>query len=196
MSALTKNASRTRRLTACAVMAAVCCLLGPVSVPIGPVPISLGTLGIYMSVTLLGWRLGSLATLVYLLLGLVGLPVFTGFMGGAGRLFGPTGGYLMGYLPMALVSGAVIDAAARRFAGRGGKLAVLSAAVQILGMVLGTAVLYVFGTAWFCVQSGSALSHAIAVCVTPFIPFDIVKIAVAATVCGTIRRRLEQAELL
>lgn len=196
MSALTKNSARTRRLTACAVMAAVCCLLGPVSVPIGPVPISLGTLGIYLSVTLLGWRLGSLATLVYLLLGLVGLPVFTGFMGGAGRIFGPTGGYLMGYLPMALVSGAVIDAAVRRFAGRGGKRAVLSAAVQVLGMALGTAVLYVFGTAWFCVQSGSTLRHAAAVCVTPFIPLDIIKIAAAATVCGPIRRRLEQSDLL
>ena len=86
-------------------MAAVLCILGPISLPLpfSPVPISLGTLAVYLAAVILGGRLGTVSCALYLLLGLAGLPVFSGYAGGAAKLFGPTGGYLTGYLFLAMV---------------------------------------------------------------------------------------------
>ncbi len=168
------------QLTAAALMAAVLCILGPLTVPIGPVPVSLCTLGLYLSLYAVAWPLPVLSCAVYLLLGLVGLPVFSGFAGGAARLMGPTGGYLIGYLPMVLLAGLLL----RRFR---------QPWQQVLAMVLGTAVLYAFGTAWYCVQAHSPLGAALAVCVAPFIPFDLVKIILAAVLGPVLQRRLKAA---
>ena len=85
-----------RQLALCAVMAAVMCVLAPISIPIGPISLTGGTLAIYLAAYLLGGAWGTAATLVYLLLGFVGLPVFSNYMGGAERLAGPTGGYQIG----------------------------------------------------------------------------------------------------
>lgn len=186
----------TRRLTLCAVMAAVMCVIAPISIPIGPISITGGTLVIYLAAYLLGGVWGAVSVLVYLLVGFVGLPVFSNYMGGAARLLGPTGGYLVGYLPMVLLAGAVARWAAHRFDGKGKAGAVLTLAVQFAGMVAATAVLYAFGTAWYCVQAGVDIQKALAACVFPFIPFDLIKMAAALLVGFPVRRRLEQAGLL
>ena len=125
----------TYQLTLTAVMAAVICVLGPISmaIPISPVPISLASMAVYLAVTVLGMKLGTLSCLIYLLLGLVGLPVFSGGSAGAAKLFGPTGGYLVGYLFLALIAGA--------FVGRYTENKWKSIAFAALGMVLGTMVL-------------------------------------------------------
>lgn len=101
--------SKIYGLSMTAVMAAVTCVLAPMSIPIGPVPISFTNLAIYLSLYLLGWKRGTVSYLVYVLIGMVGVPVFSGFTGGMGRLLGPTGGYIVGFIPMALIAGAVID---------------------------------------------------------------------------------------
>ena len=124
------------------------------------------------------------------------LPVFSNYMGGAARLLGPTGGYLVGYLPMTLLAGAAIQWSFRRFSGEDGKSRIAALSVQLLGLVLGTAVLYAFGTAWYCVQAGVGLGAALAACVYPFIPFDLIKMGIALLVGIPVRRRLEQARLL
>ena len=100
----------TYQLTLTAVMAAVICVLGPISIaiPVSPVPISLASMAVYLAVTVLGMKLGTLSCLIYLLLGLVGIPVFAGGSAGAAKLFGPTGGYLIGYLFLALIAGAFV----------------------------------------------------------------------------------------
>ena len=186
----------TRQLTLCAVMAAVMCVIAPISIPIGPISITGGTLTIYLTACLLGpWR-GLAATSVYLLAGFAGLPVFSNYMGGAGRLLGPTGGYLVGYLPMMLLAGLTAEYALRHFAGQEKREQVLTLSIQFSGMVLATAVLYAFGTAWYCVQAGVDLQKALAACVYPFIPFDLMKIVLALLVSVPVRRRLEQAGLL
>ncbi len=136
--------SKIYGLSMTAVMAAVTCVLAPMSIPIGPVPISFTNLAIYLSLYLLGWKRGTVSYLVYVLIGMVGVPVFSGFTGGMGRLLGPTGGYIVGFIPMALIAGAVID----RFRNRG---------IQLAGMIAGTAVCYAFGTAWYCFQAGSSV---------------------------------------
>ena len=184
-----------RQLALCGVMAAVLCVIAPISLPIGPISITGATFAIYLTVYLLGGLWGTVSVLVYLLVGFAGLPVFSNYMGGAARLLGPTGGYLVGYLPMALLAGFVVQWAFRRFGGRDGK-GWIAVAVQLLGLVLGTAVLYAFGTAWYCFQAGVELQKALAACVFPFIPFDLIKMAVALLVGIPVRRRLEQSRLL
>ena len=191
-----KSRINTRQLTLCAVMAAVMCVIAPISIPIGPISITGGTLTIYLTACLLGpWR-GLAATAVYLLAGFVGLPVFSNYMGGAGRLLGPTGGYLVGYLPMMLLAGFAAEYAFRHLGGQGKKGQALALAVQFLGMVLATAVLYAFGTAWYCVQARVVLQKALAACVFPFIPFDLMKMILALLTGVPVRRRLERAGLL
>jgi biotin transport system substrate-specific component len=171
-------------------MAAVICVLGPLSVPIGEVPIAFANLAIYLAVCLLGWKWGTVSTLVYLLVGLVGAPVFAGYLGGVGRLVGPTGGYLVGYLPMALIAGWAIDATEPlRQKGRRALVWVL----RLLGMAAGTAVLYLLGTVWFCLLGGHTVRAAMGLCVTPFIPFDLIKMVAALSVGGVLRDRLVHA---
>lgn len=90
----------TYQLVLTGVLTAVICILGPMTlmIPISPVPISLANLAICLSIVILGMKLGTLSCILYLLIGLAGLPVFSGFSGGIGKLAGPTGGYLVGYL--------------------------------------------------------------------------------------------------
>ncbi len=189
MSMSEQTRGRVHPLAVCAVMTALLCVLAPFAVPVGPVPVTLATLLVYLSVELLGWKWGTAAVAAYLLLGLAGLPVFSGYQGGPGPLFGPTGGYLAGYLPMALIAGWTALAAQ-------GRSPAVSFAIHMGGMALGTAALYALGTAWYCVLSGNPLPVALGFCVTPFVPFDLVKMAAAVSIGAPVRRRLRQARFL
>lgn len=171
-------------MTSCALMAALMCVLCPVSVPIGPIPISLGILVILLTVYVLGtWR-ALISYTVYLLLGAVGMPVFSGFQGGLAKLAGPTGGYLVGFWLMILVSGLIMELCKR------------NVLLTVLGMVVGVAVDYVVGTAWFVFQTESTVAHALDVCVFPFIPFDAAKIVIAVLFGSLIYKGLQRAKLL
>lgn len=172
-----KRKITTQQMALVAIMTALTCIMAPFSLPIGPVPISLTNLVIYFSLYLLGWKLGTLSYVIYLLIGLVGVPVFSGFTAGPAKLFGPTGGYLIGFIPMAIIAGIVIDKFSQRW-------------IQILGMIVGTAICYAFGTAWFCIQAGYTVSAALAVCVIPFIPADLIKMVIAMIIGPEIRKRL------
>ena len=180
----------TYQLTLTAVMAAVICVLGPISmaIPISPVPISLASMTVYLAVTVLGMKLGTLSCLIYLLLGLVGLPVFSGGSAGAAKLFGPTGGYLVGYLFLALIAGA--------FVGRYTENKWKSIAFAALGMVLGTMVLYALGTAWLAYSAGMDFQAALWAGVIPFIPGDLVKMVIAVLLGSAVRGRLLRAGIL
>ncbi len=180
----------TYQLTLTAVMAAVICVLGPISmaIPISPVPISLASMAVYLAVTVLGMKLGTLSCLIYLLLGLVGLPVLSGGSAGAAKLFGPTGGYLVGYLFLALIAGA--------FVGRYTENKWKSIAFAALGMVLGTMVLYALGTAWLAYSAGMDFQAALWAGVIPFIPGDLVKMVIAVLLGSAVRGRLLRAGIL
>ena len=109
---------KTKDLTLTAAAAALICIAGPLSVFIGPVPLSLATFAVYMAGAVLGARRGAAATALYLLIGVAGMPVFSGFSGGFQKLAGVTGGYLAGYLPCAFLTGdAAKIAAASLLAG-------------------------------------------------------------------------------
>lgn len=157
-------------LTACAVMTAMLCIVGPLSIPIGAVPVSLATFVIYLAAWILGAYGGRVSVIVYILLGIVGLPVFTGGGSGIGKVTGPTGGYIAGYVLLVFVSGTAV------------KLGKRNVIIAGIGMVVATAVLYTFGTLWFMHQAHATMNYALTVCVWPFIPFDMVKIVMAAVI--------------
>lgn len=174
---------RTRTLTLTALLTALLCLTGPLTIPFGPVPASLMSALLMLTACLLGARRATTSCLVYLILGMAGLPVLSGFTGGAAHLLGPTGGYLLGYLPMTWICGA--------FADRTDKRHILTA-----GMLLGTLSLYAAGTAWYCLQAGVSVAAALSVCVWPFMPFDLIKIAAAIYFGPALKERLKKAGLV
>ncbi|MBQ7579687.1 MAG: biotin transporter BioY [Clostridia bacterium] len=152
-------------LTKTAIMTAVICALGPISVPIplSPVPITLGIVGILLSVYVLGWKLGTLSVCIYLLLGAFGVPVFSGFSGGFAKIIGPTGGYLAGFVFLALISGLFIE----RFSEK--------KFIQFFGIMLGIAVCYLLGTVWLKIQANMTFLGALTAGTLPYIPFDAAK---------------------
>ncbi len=164
-----------------AVMAAALCILGPLSVPIGPVPVSLATFVIYIFLYVVGMKKGVAAVAVYLLLGLVGIPVFSGYSGGPAKMFGPTGGYLIGYLFLAAAAGYFID----RFDAK--------IIPSVLGMVIGTLILYVLGTTWLAKTAGMSFAAALSAGVIPFIGVDAAKMAAAAILGPVIRKAVKRA---
>lgn len=178
-----KGRFTVRQLTVIGLMTAVTCILAPLSLPIGPVPISLTNLAIYFSLYILGMKKGTISYLVYLLIGFIGVPVFSGFTSGPEKLFGPTGGYLIGFLPMALIAGFLID---RFFSSK---------TICFLGMVTGTIVCYSFGTVWLAYQAHLDWKSALFAGVIPFIPGDIIKILFAMLAGPQIRKQLIRAEL-
>ncbi len=154
-----------RTMCRCALMSAVIAVLAPISIPLSTmVPVSLATLGVMLAGVVLGPSEGILSAALYLLLGAVGIPVFAGYAGGVGVLLGVSGGFLFGYLPLAWFSG--------RFANK----SVHSGSSLLAGMVIGTAVLYLFGTVWFLVITRMPLRAALLSCVLPFLPGDALKI--------------------
>lgn len=161
-----------------AIMAAVICVFAPFSIPLGAVPLSLATFAVYLAASLLGKAKSCAAVAVYILIGLVGVPVFSGFMGGFAVLSGVTGGYIIGYLPCAFLTALFTE----RFGGRLWAMAT--------GMALGTITLYTVGTAWFMVFTGSELIAALAACVLPFLIGDIIKIAAACALALPLRKKL------
>lgn len=168
----------TRRLVFCALFTALIAIFSQLQLPVGPVPVSLATLGVMLCGLLLGWRYGALAVGAYILLGTVGVPVFAGFQGGAGRLLGPTGGYIVGYLFYALLAGLNLPRLQERFWGR------------CVLLLLGTAVCYGLGTAWFVHISGRTLAESLSLCVVPFLPGDAAKIALAAFLTPRLRKAM------
>lgn len=173
-----------RQLCCAALMSAVMCLLGPLAVPIGPVPISVMTLIIYVTMYVLETKLATVSCMIYLLLGFAGVPVFAGYTGGAAKLLGPTGGYLVGYICLTLAGGYIMERFSYKRIG------------CLFGMVLGTAVLYAFGTVWFMILMKCGLGYALSLCVVPFLIGDLAKIVLAELVGQEVRKRLKAANLI
>jgi len=177
---------KTITMTLIALMTAVTCILAPISItiPISVVPISFTNLAVYISAIILGWKKGTVSYLVYLLIGLVGLPVFSSFSSGPAKLLGPTGGYLIGFIFMALIIGFFVD----RFSDK--------IYMYVLGMILGTIVAYAFGTGWLAYQSEMTFTAAFFAGVVPFIIGDIAKIIIASILGVTTKKQLKRAGYL
>ena len=178
---------KTKALVLTAVLAALTCVLAPISFTIATaVPITLATFAVMLSGLLLGGRLGALCQLIYILIGVVGLPVCAGWTPALPRILGPTGGYLIGYIPMAFLCGALYSKFGR--AARG----VQKYAVLIASTLAATAALYVFGTAWFCILNHVGVLEALTVCILPFLLGDAIKIAAVTLLVPRLEKALEK----
>ena len=153
-----------KTVTRIGVVSALLCAVGPLSIPLPftPVPISLIQLVLITSVYALGTRNAFISTIIYLFIGALGVPVFSGFGAGIGALAGPTGGYLIGFIFLVLISGYFINK-------RRGKI------FSFLGMVLGNAVCYAFGTLWLSLQMSLTFGQAFLIGVAPYVAFDLIK---------------------
>ncbi len=162
-----KNKISTKSLTLCGVFSALTAILSQIAIPMTPVPINLATFSIMLAGTLLGWKLGTVSVIVYVALGAVGIPVFSGFRGGLSVLVGPTGGYIIGYVFCVFLVGIIYE-----------KVKFCKKAVTLpIAMIVATFVLYSFGTAWYMYLTKNPLEFAMMNCVVPFLVGDALKIA-------------------
>ena len=169
-------AGKTRDLSYMALMTALLVLCAWLTIPLGPVTFTMQTFGVFAALGILGGRRGTAAVLVYLALGLVGLPVFSGFTGGPAGFMTPTGGYLLGFLAAALVYWALTA----------------KGCSPAPAMILGLAACYVLGTVWFFLLYGDlyggSLWSILTLCVFPYILPDCLKIILALAVSRRVSR--------
>ena len=173
---------RTKQMVLIALMTAVTCVLGPLSIPLpfSPVPISLTNFAIFLAIFVLGMKSGTISFIIYLLLGAVGVPVFSSFRGGFQVLAGPTGGYLIGFIFLALIMGFALEHFDRKLVP------------TIIGMIIGMAICYIFGTAWLAGQLGMSFVAALGVGVIPYLPGDTAKIIIAIIAGPQIRKTVSR----
>ena len=148
-----------------ALFAALTAVLSQIALPIGPIPINLALISVFMAGRLLGWKYGAMSQIVFVLLGLIGLPVFAGFGGGIGTLAGPTGGFIISYIPCAALAGKN-------------------------RMVAGLAIVYTLGISQYMYITDAHILDAIAVCILPFLIGDFIKIILSNILVKRIRRSL------
>ena len=172
------KAISVKQMSLAAIMTAVTCILSPISLNIGPVPISLGTFAVSLSVCILGRNLGMLSYLLYLLLGFIGLPVFSNYGAGVEKLLGPTGGYLIGMIFLAFIGGFAVEKFSK------------SPIKRYLGLMLGIAFCYLLGTLWLGKVLSMDFGKALSVGVIPFILPDSIKVLLALVLGKKIRGRL------
>lgn len=171
-------------LTLIALFSVVMAICSWITIPIPGVPFTLQTFAIFVAIGTLGAKRGTISIIVYLLLGIIGVPVFANFQSGIAYLMGPTGGYLLGFLASALVMW-IIE---KLF---GNKPLVLG-----ISMVIGLIICYIFGTAWFMIvftrtKGAMEITKALSMCVLPFIIPDLVKSFLALTVSKKLRKALK-----
>ena len=139
-----------------------------------PVPITLQTFAVFLSLLILGAKKGTASVIAYLLLGLVGLPVFSGFHSGLSALLSPTGGYVLGLFLICLIF-AVLN---KVFKGR----------FKILSLITGLIICYLTGTLWYVIFTGEKSFFAVlTVTVLPFIIPDIIKLFLAYIIAKRIK---------
>ena len=185
-----KTSAQIRAAVLCGLFAAFTAVFSQISLPIGPVPISCSLIAVYLAGLFLPVKTAALSQLVYLLLGIIGVPVFAGFQSGAARLAGPTGGYLLVYPVIALILSLAMVIYDKKLAR---KPLAARAAYIVSAMLVSLVVCYAAGTAWFTVFSGSSFQKALSLTVVPFIAGDIAKIVLCTVVTISARERLKKA---
>ena len=165
---------KTRKILLCGLFGALTAVFSQLVLPLGVVPVSLATLIVLLGAGLLGARLGALSQILYVFLGAIGLPVFHGMQGGLGILAGPTGGFLLGYIVCAWVTGTLLE---KNFS-------------PTWAMIAGTAVCYCFGSLWFWVITGGPAWSVLLSCVLPFLPGDALKIVAAVQLVKRLKGKI------
>ncbi|HWQ77584.1 MAG TPA: biotin transporter BioY [Anaerovoracaceae bacterium] len=169
---------KTKKMILCALFAALTAVCSMISIPLPftPVPVNLATLSVFLAGGLLGSRDGAVSQGIYVILGAVGVPVFHSFTGGLGILTGPTGGYIIGYIAAAWLTGFMIEKLGQSFMK------------NILSMIAGLAACYALGTLWFMYIMSTELAAALMMCVVPFLAGDALKILAGSILVKKLHR--------
>lgn len=181
---MTASNNKLRMMIVTALFAAIIGILAQVTIPLPLVPITGQTLAIGLAATILGARYGTLSILVYLGIGAVGIPVFAQMSGGLASLFGPTGGYLFGFIPTAFVIGYYLEKMGFTFMN------------AIIANILGMFVALTFGTVWLKIFAELSWAGAFAGGFVPFVLVGVIKAALAAWIGISVRQRLASVRLL
>ena len=181
---MTESNVKLRMMIVTALFAAIIGVLAQVTIPLPLVPITGQTLAIGLAATILGARYGTMSILVYLGIGAVGIPVFAQMSGGLGSLFGPTGGYLFGFIPTAFIIGCYLEKTS---------FTVMNA---IIANILGMFVALIFGTVWLKIFAELTWAGAFVGGFLPFLLVGVIKAVLAAWIGISVRNRLKSANLL
>lgn len=169
------NPDQLRMMVYAALFAALTAVGAFLFIPIGPVPIVLQNMFVFLCGLLLGSRWGLTSVGVYLLAGACGLPIFAGGLGGIGRIVGPTGGYLVGYLPAVYLIGKITEHTGQR------------AIYDVIAMICGSFILYACGVTWLKILTGMTWTKTLALGMYPFLIGDALKIAAAVAIAKALR---------
>lgn len=168
---------KTKDLVLIAILTALMAILAPISIPLTlGVPISLGTFMVMLIGVILKQSNAVVTVSLYIVLAFIGLPVLSGYTSGASILFGMTGGYIFGYIPLAFITGLATSYSLNYENKR------IRDFVRFLGMIIGTIILYAMGTWWFMKYTGLNLSSSLSACVIPFIPLDLFKMIIVTLI--------------
>ncbi|MGL5972704.1 MAG: biotin transporter BioY [Oscillospiraceae bacterium] len=172
--------TKTQSMIQISLLTALLCVISPWSIyiPASAVPISLGNFAIYISCCLLKPKKSVTSILIFIAIGAIGIPVFSGFSGGFYKLAGPTGGYILGYILIPLIGGF--------FTSKNN----FKKTSWVIGLFLGTFGCYVIGSMWLSYSLGVNLKQAFVVGVLPFIVFDCIKIIVAVFLCYKVKPKI------
>jgi biotin transport system substrate-specific component len=181
---MNKQQVKLRMMIITALFAAIIGVLAQMTIPLPLVPITGQTLAIGLAATILGSRYGTISVLLYLFIGAVGVPVFAEFSGGFSKLVGPTGGYLVGFVPAAFIIGWVLEKTSFTFMN------------AMIGNIIGMLITLIFGTVWLKVALEMSWAAAFTSGFAPFIIVGVIKAALASWIGIIVRNRLETAKLL
>ena len=169
-----------RQMTLISLFAALTAVGAFISIPLYPVPLTLQTLFTLLAAMTLGGVMGTSSQIIYVLLGIIGLPVFAGFKAGIGILFGPTGGFLFGFIISAYVIGKIIELKKEK-----------NIFYYFLAGIIGTIIIYIIGVTQLSFVTGMGLKRAVAVGMFPFLLGDILKIIAASFIASKLKPIIE-----
>ena len=181
---MTESSTRLRMMIISALFAAIIGVLAQITVPLPLVPITGQTLAIGLAATILGAKYGTISVLIYLCMGSIGLPVFSQMSGGLGILVGPTGGFLVGFIPTAFIIGYILEKT---------KFTITNA---IIANIIGMFVALAFGTVWLKFIADLSWTAALAAGFLPFLAVGVLKAVLAAWAGIVVRNRLSSTNLL
>ena len=165
-----------RQMTLISLFAALTAVGGFISIPLYPVPLTLQTLFTLLAAMILGSVMGASSQIIYVLLGVIGLPVFAGFKAGIGILFGPTGGFLLGFIISAYIIGKIVELKKEK-----------NIFYYFLAGIIGTIILYIIGITQLSLVTSIGVKKALTVGMLPFLPGDILKIIAASFISSKLK---------
>ena len=176
--------NRIKIITTVAIFSGIICVISPITIPVGVIPITLSTFSIYLIGGFTKKYIGVLSTIIYIFIGIIGLPVFSNYTGGIGVVLSITGGYILGYIPCVYVISLITSINKENIF------------LYPLSMILGTLICYMVGTFWFMVQTKNTILESILITIAPFVIFDIFKIILATSCCYVLNNKTPYKEMI